>query len=1036
MSLSSDYPDVPKWEENPSGYQTGAVAKYKGNIFRAAFWASEPGVGDPNKNGWRFFDELYDQTPHKPTERANIIAYIPTWRKKEGFDYGKGEMYRYITHGIIAFLTFSDKDSGAFDPASVREIGTILPDVLIAANTYRTKIMVALGGANDYAFLDLMTAIGNDPASPKLDQTVRNVVDYVTHNGLDGVDLDLECWWGRPGDQDQGGRMKSDGPHPAGRGLTLFARKLKEAMPDKIVSAAVFGTSWYGNNYDPEMAEHLDWLGVMTYDLTGSWDKSPVGPHSALHKIRGKDTAKIREADVYLESYLREQQGGWPGARAGAGSDAPGGDAVENNPILSVEDCLWYWTNPLFMNWQGKGQGVDRGKIAAGVPIYGYDFAAAKEPDDLTGEVPPGYKVLRYKEILDEFPDAFEAEDANIKVDGSTPRPELTEPLPPGEYPYAHNIYFETPDTAVSKLKFLKGVGAKGVIIWELSNDVWEDGKSIIKALYLASGNEVPESSPITDPPIPVANSYLWDSIGFLGHTTGALQFQDDGTKDNGMRQFSARLWNIPDDADWKSVAQNCPAVVKRQYFNRPTRIVDKGALGLWGEFDVLDNDDVPNWFWGHMEEMGGAPDGYTRYASRLWGLSLSDDWQEAAKQTPALIAGQYFDEPTEIEDKGVGGLWGLFDVSNELSPVPAFTVQARGENDCMYCQVDTLPAKDLDGLGNVERFNLTNTMAIGEDAPFLYSVITKGDGSVDFPEGVVMTLADPDGNSFDKDVEEDGKLVKMSGDSVRYLIVKDPQAGDWTMSMSVTRDAEFRCECNTVPSANVYDTLLETRRMLDAAQGLAPRDLGKTGATALAGVAAIAFLAPEMLPLLALGMFIFGVGLTASKMLADNLADTSENMAAYSRVMSQLEKSLLEKGPAALDEYVWLIGKNVSGPEIYELLKRPQNIIRWAGVHVEVLQLVKHMTDPEKQNSIRHVFWQCLLKKRLGEEFARAMGEAHELGRPGSDADNAADEKNNEIGLRLADEVKSDKECKKRVHEMWEAGELAIRPDYESDPT
>jgi hypothetical protein len=522
--------------------------------------------------------------------------------------------------------------------------------------------------------------------------------------------------------------------------------------------------------------------------------------------------------------------------------------------------------------------------------------------------------------------------------------------------------------------------------------------------------------------------------MGFLGHASGPLQFQDDGTKDNGMRQFSARLWNIPDDEDWKAVAQNCPAVIKRQYFNRPTRIVDKGALGLWGEFDVLDNDDVPDWFWGHVEEKGGAPDGYTRYASRLWGLSLSDDWQEAAKQTPALIAGQYFDEPTEIEDKGVGGLWGIFDVSNEPSPIPAFTAAVKGEHDCMYCQVDTLPS--LDGLDNVKRFNLTNTMAIGEGAPFLYSVITKDDGSVDFPEGVVMSLKDPDGNTYDEDVEEDGKLVKMSGESIRYLIVTDPQAGDWTMSMSVSRDARFRCECNTVPSADVYNTMVETRRKLDEVQGLVTRDLGITGAAALGGVAVIAFLAPEMLPLLALGTFIFGVGLSASKLIADNLADTSENMAAYSRVLSQLEKSLKEEGPAALDRYVWLIGKNVSGPEVYVALQHPTKIIRWAGVHVEVLQLVEHMTDPEQQNSIRHVYWQCLLKKRLGEEFAKAMGEAHERGRPGSDADNKADEKNNEIGLRLADEVKTDKECKTRVFEMWEAGELAIRPDYEGDPT
>ncbi|MFE7275589.1 glycosyl hydrolase family 18 protein [Streptomyces sp. NPDC057623] len=1003
-------------------------------------------MGDPNKNGWRFFDELYDKTPHKETERANIIAYIPTWRKEEGFDYGKGEMYQYITHGIISFLTFSEQESGAFDPKSVREVGSVLADVLMAANLYGTKIMVALGGANDFAFLDLMTAVGTDPASPKLDQAVRNVVDYVTHNGLDGVDLDLECWWGRPGAQDQGGRMKSDGPHPAGRGLTLFAKKLKEAMPDKIVSAAVFGTSWYGNNYDPDMAEHLDWVGVMTYDLTGSWDKSPVGPHSALHKIRGKDTAKIREADVYLESYLREQQGGWPGARAGAGSDAPGGDAVENNPILSVEDCLWYWTNPLFMNWQGKGQEVDRGKIAAGVPVYGYDFAAAKEPDDLTGEVPPGYKVLRYKEILDEFPDALDAEDANIKVDGKTPRPKLAEPLPPGEYPYAHNIYFETPDTAVTKLKFLKGVGAKGVIIWELSNDVWEDGKSIIKALYLASGNPVPEASPITDPPVPVANSYLWDSVGFLGHATSALQFQDDGTQDNGMRQFSARLWNIPDDADWKSVAQNCPAVVKRQYFNRPTRIVDKGALGLWGEFDVLDNDDVPDWFWGHVEEKDGAPDGYTRYASRLWGLSLSDDWQEAAKQTPALIAGQYFDEPTEIEDKGVGGLWGIFDVSDDPSPVPAPTKQARGENDCMYCQVDTVPSPD--GWDNVERFNLTNTMTIGEDAPFLYAVVTKDDDSVDFPEGVVMSLKDPDGNAYDKDVDEAGRLVKMSGDSVRLVVVKDPQAGDWTMTMSVSSDAEFHCECNTVPSKDVYNTLLETVRRRDGgAGGIGPRSVGGDILAAFLGVAIAVVLIPEAVVTTALTVAVAGAGLVGMGYNAVRKKDSAEKMGTVAAIVSKIGDKVRNQGFDGVLESVYLIGKNISKEEV-EVIRRPENLDKiypWIGVHIQVYKVVEHMTDPEKQNSVRHVFWQCMLTKRLGKDFATEMGDAHEAGRPGTDADNEADEKNNKIGQQLAMEVASENDCLKRTLELWDTRtsyppgdpmRIAIRPDYEGDPT
>jgi GH18 family chitinase len=417
---------------------------------------------------------LYDQTPHTPTEQAKVIAYIPTWRKREEFNYANDEMYRYITHGIIAFLQFSEINLGEFEPKSVNDVYAVLSDVVNTGHRNGTRISIALGGAVDYGFLNLMTSIGNNPDNPLLDQAVQNVVNFVNLNNLDGVDLDLECWWDRNGDasKEQGGRPTNQGAHQAGYALTLFAQKLKQAMPDKLISAAIFGTSWFGNNYDPRLADYVDWLGIMTYDLTGSWNASPVGPHTTLFKIRNQ------------ESYVEEQQGEWPGGKDEAGNF--------NNPIFSVEDSLWYWTNPLFITWNGSGQNVPRNKVAGGVPIFGYDFAYGKDPDDLSGQVAPGYKVIRYKDILAQFPDAHTAPNANIKVSGSTPRPSFISAS--GNYPYAHNIYLETPDTAVTKLNFLKDVGAQGVIIWELSNEVWEEGKSIIKALYRNSGN--PETRP------------------------------------------------------------------------------------------------------------------------------------------------------------------------------------------------------------------------------------------------------------------------------------------------------------------------------------------------------------------------------------------------------------------------------------------------------------------------------------------------------------------------------------------------------------
>src|SRR4029077_6903449 len=160
---------------------------------------------------------------------------------------------------------------------------------------------------------------------------------------------------------------------------------------------------------------------------------------------------------------------------------------MDDNPIFSVEDSLWYWSNPFFVNWQGPGQKVARNKLAAGVPIYGYDFAYKKDKDPESGQTPPRDKVLRYKELVQQFPGASTAANANIKVSGNKPRRVCVSAS--DSYPYDHSVYFEAPDTAVAKLDFLKKLGMQGVILWEMSNEVWDDGKSIVKALYKASGN-------------------------------------------------------------------------------------------------------------------------------------------------------------------------------------------------------------------------------------------------------------------------------------------------------------------------------------------------------------------------------------------------------------------------------------------------------------------------------------------------------------------------------------------------------------------
>ena len=138
---------------------------------------------------------------------------------------------------------------------------------------------------------------------------------------------------------------------------------------------------------------------------------------------------------------------------------------------------------------------------------------------------------------------------------------------------------------------------------------------------------------------------------------------------------------------------------------------------------------------------------------------------------------------------------------------LPAFRsnwIELHGENSYCYCACNSA-TKDK------QRHASNNTMNVKEGAPYFYAVLTKDDDSIDFPTGAILTIQGPDGTKYDRDIEEENKLVIMSGSSVRCLIIKDPKPGDWKMTMTVPEGVGFHCECNTVPSKDVYETITET---------------------------------------------------------------------------------------------------------------------------------------------------------------------------------------------------------------------------------
>ncbi|MGG8495748.1 glycosyl hydrolase family 18 protein [Tenacibaculum sp. TC6] len=485
----------PEWDAAKDHYTQGEKVSLNGINYTAKWYTNAP----PGDASWQSEGACGDGglgPGYSGSQR--IIGYLPTWIPD--YDIKNNFNPEVVTNINISFLMFkqnnndynsADFGSIAFDEFQLRKVDSVLTDcnVLSKAKAKNVKVSVALGGATDFAFLWLMNKYHNN--DQKLDEIANLLVTFITSRQLDGIDLDLECWWADPaiaGTSDQGGRVRGSkwgdsdqGPHPAAIGLTNLSKKLREKMPNKLISAAVFGTSWYGNNYDAKMADYMDWVGLMTYDFTGSWDKSPVGPHSSLYKVP-------------LNTYTGQSA---------------------DNPIYAAQDALEYWLGIAEPTWNHSGGfGIKKAKLVIGVPMYGYDFSE-KKPNGGNG-----VKFTPYKDIIAEFPNAatsYDAKDPNqlnghIGLNGK-------------------NIYYETPKRAGEKIKYTKNFGHQGVIIWELTQDVdYNSSSSILKAINEAAGNNTPiNQSPVVNWSNPLQNQ-VFEVETLEEITLKATAVDSDGT--------------------------------------------------------------------------------------------------------------------------------------------------------------------------------------------------------------------------------------------------------------------------------------------------------------------------------------------------------------------------------------------------------------------------------------------------------------------------------------------------------------------------
>lgn len=192
-----------------------------------------------------------------------------------------------LSHLIISFGYISQE-------YKITNMDGISPDLYkivgdLKQRNPKLKIMIALGGwtFNDPgAWQSVFPTMVSNQANRKT--FIDNLLGFLSEYGYDGVDFD----WEYPGADDRGG-SDSDGANYA-----QLLKELKEVIAasgrDYLVTFTSPTSYWYLRHFDLKaMADNVDWINLMAYDLHGVWDgENPIGNHILAHtNLTGIDEA-------------------------------------------------------------------------------------------------------------------------------------------------------------------------------------------------------------------------------------------------------------------------------------------------------------------------------------------------------------------------------------------------------------------------------------------------------------------------------------------------------------------------------------------------------------------------------------------------------------------------------------------------------------------------------------------------------------------------------------------------------------------------
>jgi len=162
----------------------------------------------------------------------------------------------------------------------------------IKAKYPNVKVVVSIGGWSCSQYFSDVAA-----SASARKRFANNILDIITTNGFDGVDLD----WEYPG----GGGL--DGNHARADDAKNFLAMLKDirsVIGDNylLTIANSANASIYGE-YLVDISKTVNWVGVMTYDMAGAWNPYS-GFNSPLYIDKEKDKNGQTSISDVVNDYL------------------------------------------------------------------------------------------------------------------------------------------------------------------------------------------------------------------------------------------------------------------------------------------------------------------------------------------------------------------------------------------------------------------------------------------------------------------------------------------------------------------------------------------------------------------------------------------------------------------------------------------------------------------------------------------------------------------------------------------------------------